>query len=155
MVVKKMIKEAKKECKEDPPPLPLIRLRVEHTEFESFNTQRFGQQFVGKVANPKDILHFHRKRSSKSTAKPAVNTAGVRGRGSFLLFFSSHVLRPLGQHSCRAHITRCAGSAGTRGRMTVSSQTRDTRCTAGRHRAEFGTRLPFLPAGQFGAARAG
>lgn len=41
---------------------PLIRLKVEYSGFESFNTQRFGQQFVKKVANPKDILIFFRKR---------------------------------------------------------------------------------------------
>ena len=108
MVVKKMIKEAKKECKEDPPPLPLIRLRVEHTEFESFNTQRFGQQFVGKVANPKDILHFHRKRSSKSTAKPAVNTTGVRGSGPFL-FLATFATTGSALLPCPTH-TRCAGA---------------------------------------------
>ena len=44
--------------------LPLIRLKVEYTGFTSFNTQRFGQPFVGRVANPKDILLFHRKRKS-------------------------------------------------------------------------------------------
>lgn len=40
--------------------LPLIRLKVavpkEQTIFYTMSTQRFGQQFVGKVANPQDLL---------------------------------------------------------------------------------------------------
>ncbi|KAK3739950.1 hypothetical protein QZH41_012803 [Actinostola sp. cb2023] len=33
--------------------------------FNSFSTQRFGQQFVDRVANPKDILLFYRKKEVK------------------------------------------------------------------------------------------
>jgi double-strand break repair protein MRE11 len=44
-------------------PLPLIRLKVEYSGgFEAFNPHRFGQQFVDKVANPKEVLKFYRKR---------------------------------------------------------------------------------------------
>ncbi|OAV94569.1 hypothetical protein PTTG_03792 [Puccinia triticina 1-1 BBBD Race 1] len=54
----------------DPPPmmLPLIRLRVEYTRpdgqtaYDVGNPQRFGQDFLGKVANPKDLVQFHRRR---------------------------------------------------------------------------------------------
>jgi double-strand break repair protein MRE11 len=50
--------------------LPLIRLRVEYSDFNTINNQRFGQNFVNKVANPKDILLFHRKRQfSRSNIK--------------------------------------------------------------------------------------
>jgi double-strand break repair protein MRE11 len=42
--------------------LPLIRLRVEYTGFNLINLSRFGQLFVGKVANPMDILNFFRKK---------------------------------------------------------------------------------------------
>ena len=45
-------------------PKPLIRLKVEYSGFTTFNPQRFGQKFVRAVANPKDILHFYRKRAS-------------------------------------------------------------------------------------------
>jgi double-strand break repair protein MRE11 len=38
------------------PELPLVRLRVDYTGFSTINTQRFGQKFVGKVANPHDII---------------------------------------------------------------------------------------------------
>lgn len=47
--------------------LPLIRLRVDYSGgFSTINPQRFGQKFVGKVANPNDILLFHK--SSKKRA---------------------------------------------------------------------------------------
>lgn len=46
-------------------PLPLIRLKVEYSGgFEAFNPHRFGQQFVDKVANPKEVLKFYRKRKA-------------------------------------------------------------------------------------------
>ena len=45
-------------------PRPLVRLRVEYTGFSMCNVQRFGQQFVDKLANPKDILLFHRRRTA-------------------------------------------------------------------------------------------
>ena len=46
---------------DDDPPLPLIRLRVDYTGgFSTINAQRFGQKFVGKVANPNDIIQFHK-----------------------------------------------------------------------------------------------
>ena len=57
---------------EDPTPagttprLPIIRLRVDYTGFNTINSQRFGQRFVGKVANPHDILLW-----SKSAARKA------------------------------------------------------------------------------------
>lgn len=44
---------------------PLIRLKVEYSGgFSTINPQRFGQRFVGRVANPNDILLFHRKRNT-------------------------------------------------------------------------------------------
>jgi len=47
----------------DQPKLPLIRIRVEYSgEYEIVNAHRFGQQFVDRVANPKDILLFYRKK---------------------------------------------------------------------------------------------
>lgn len=46
----------------------LVRLRVEHSGFSTLNNQRFGAKFVGRVANPTDILLFSRNK---------VQTAGV------------------------------------------------------------------------------
>ncbi|KAK3721143.1 meiotic recombination [Vermiconidia calcicola] len=85
--VEEMIEEAKedwlelqRESNEEPdeeivPPLPLIRLRVEYSapeggEFRIDNPQRFSNRFNERVANPKDVVQFHRKkRSATSRAK--------------------------------------------------------------------------------------
>lgn len=40
----------------------LVRVRVDHNGFTTLNNQRFGAKFVGEVANPTDILLFHRKK---------------------------------------------------------------------------------------------
>jgi hypothetical protein len=37
-------------------PLPLIRLRVDYTGYNTIHSQRFGSHYVGKVANPRDII---------------------------------------------------------------------------------------------------
>ncbi|BGO97365.1 Double-strand break repair protein MRE11 [Rhodotorula toruloides] len=59
--------------------LPLIRLRVDYSggpdgnsQFEVGNPQRFGQDFVDKVANPRDIVQFHRKSTTRK-AKVTIN----------------------------------------------------------------------------------
>jgi double-strand break repair protein MRE11 len=52
--------------------LPLIRLKVEYTGFDTISAQRFGQQFVGKVANPNEILLFYRRKTSASIPKYAI-----------------------------------------------------------------------------------
>ncbi|XP_004976963.1 double-strand break repair protein MRE11 isoform X2 [Setaria italica] len=46
------------------PKLPLVRIKVDYSGFSTINPQRFGQKYVGKVANPQDILIF-----SKSAKK--------------------------------------------------------------------------------------
>jgi double-strand break repair protein MRE11 len=37
--------------------------QVDYTGFSTINVQRFGQKFVGKVANPHDVLLWHKVRS--------------------------------------------------------------------------------------------
>ncbi|ESO84026.1 hypothetical protein LOTGIDRAFT_108504 [Lottia gigantea] len=45
------------------PDKPLIRLRIDYSGgFEPFSVYRFGQKFVDKIANPKDIVLFQRKK---------------------------------------------------------------------------------------------
>lgn len=56
----------------DDMPLPLVRLRVEYTEFSSFNPQRFGQQFVDKIANSRDCLNFFKQRTYHTLRKTRV-----------------------------------------------------------------------------------
>ena len=46
--------------------LPIIRLRVDYSGgYATVNPQRFGQNFVGKIANPSDLLLLSRKKASK------------------------------------------------------------------------------------------
>jgi double-strand break repair protein MRE11 len=48
--------------------LPLVRLKVDTTGVsEMSNPIRFGQEFQGRIANPRDVLVFHR--SKKSAAR--------------------------------------------------------------------------------------
>jgi len=78
--IEAMIKQATRESAAIPegeaPPeslrLPLLRLKVEHTGFRILSNQRFGAAFAGKVANPADLLLFHRK-----AARPI---GGMRGK---------------------------------------------------------------------------
>uniref|UniRef100_A0A4W6EBD0 Double-strand break repair protein n=1 Tax=Lates calcarifer TaxID=8187 RepID=A0A4W6EBD0_LATCA len=71
-----MLEEAERERLGCPltPEKPLIRLRVDYSGgFEAFNTSRFSQKFVDRVANPKDIIHFLRRREQKENIKDEVN----------------------------------------------------------------------------------
>jgi double-strand break repair protein MRE11 len=52
----------------------LVRLRVDHVGFSTLNNQRFGAKFLGDVANPNDILLFHRKKDPK-----LASTVKIRG----------------------------------------------------------------------------
>lgn len=65
-----LIVKAKQEFKERYPgrdmPLPLVRLRVEYTNQEISNPQRFGQEFAGKVSNPKEVIQFTKRKSLRS-----------------------------------------------------------------------------------------
>lgn len=46
--------------------LSLPALQVDYTGFSTINAQRFGQKFVGKVANPHDILLWHKAPARKA-----------------------------------------------------------------------------------------
>lgn len=55
-------------------PLPLIRLRVEHSsidgvQFEMENPQRFSQRFTGKVANNHDVIQLHVKKRTAAARR--------------------------------------------------------------------------------------
>ncbi|XP_023207127.1 double-strand break repair protein MRE11 isoform X1 [Xiphophorus maculatus] len=74
--VSEMLEEAERERLGCPrtPEKPLIRLRVDYSGgFETFNTSRFSQKFVDRVANPKDVIHFLRKREQKEGVKDEFN----------------------------------------------------------------------------------
>ncbi|KAF8839702.1 DNA repair exonuclease [Paxillus ammoniavirescens] len=54
--------------------LPLVRLKVDTTGVsEMSNPIRFGQEFQGRIANPRDVLVFHRARKSTRSAKVAID----------------------------------------------------------------------------------
>ncbi|WWC65590.1 DNA repair protein (mre11) [Kwoniella dejecticola CBS 10117] len=74
--VEKLIQRATQKWKESNPEpgekmmLPLIRLKVETTDAkEMTNPVRFGQLFVGRVANPRDILQYYRKKNAERKVK--------------------------------------------------------------------------------------
>lgn len=77
--VEGLIVRAKQEFKERYPgremPLPLIRLRVEYTNQEISNPQRFGQEFTGKVANPKEVLQFTKRKALRSGRRDQQDSA--------------------------------------------------------------------------------
>ena len=63
--IEEMIRQAAEEHSGDPqqPELPLIRLRVDYTdEYLTLSANHFGQRFVGKVANPKELILFKCKK---------------------------------------------------------------------------------------------
>ncbi|KAL3318105.1 Double-strand break repair protein mre11a [Cichlidogyrus casuarinus] len=55
-----------------PPSEPLIRLKIDLSGgFNPFSIVRFGQKFVGRVANPREIISFNRKRDRAVAIKDA------------------------------------------------------------------------------------
>ncbi|KAJ3104912.1 Double-strand break repair protein mre11a [Phlyctochytrium planicorne] len=57
-------------------PLPIVRLRVDYTGYNTVNPVRFGQKFLGKVANIKDVLQFFRKRNADKGTNAATSGTG-------------------------------------------------------------------------------
>lgn len=58
-----MIKEASRINKNNEPTKPLIRLKVDYTDYDMINENRFAQKFFDRVANAKNILNFYRKQN--------------------------------------------------------------------------------------------
>lgn len=69
--VESMIEQAKLKSQGKPNEsmLPLIRLKVDYTGYSTINPQKFGQRFQGRVANPNDVLLFHRKKPTTLSSK--------------------------------------------------------------------------------------
>uniref|UniRef100_A0A8C3TRE9 Double-strand break repair protein n=1 Tax=Catharus ustulatus TaxID=91951 RepID=A0A8C3TRE9_CATUS len=56
------------------PEKPIIRLRVDYAGgFEPFSVHRFSQKYMHRVANPKDIIHFFRRREQKEKKEIDLN----------------------------------------------------------------------------------
>ncbi|XP_056184128.1 double-strand break repair protein MRE11 [Falco biarmicus] len=63
------------------PEKPLIRLRVDYAGgFEPFSVHRFSQKYMDRVANPKDIIHFFRRREQKEKKDSDLNFGKRLGR---------------------------------------------------------------------------
>ncbi|KAI6145221.1 Metallo-dependent phosphatase-like protein [Pisolithus tinctorius] len=57
-----------------PPMLPLVRLKVDTTGVsEMSNPIRFGQEFQGRIANPRDVLVFHRAKRTTRSSKVTID----------------------------------------------------------------------------------
>lgn len=80
--VREMLGEAEIERRQQEEPVHpelneiLVRLRVEHTGFPVLHNQRFGSKYVGKVANPNDILLFYRRQKERATTKDKKSKIG-------------------------------------------------------------------------------
>lgn len=71
-----MLENAERERLGNPlqPDKPLIRLRVDYSGgFEPFSVLRFSQKFVDRIANPKDVIHFFRRREQKENTGEEIN----------------------------------------------------------------------------------
>ncbi|CAD6266036.1 unnamed protein product [Miscanthus lutarioriparius] len=55
------------------PMLPLVRIKVDYTGYSMINSKQFGQHYVGKVANPQDILLLTRSRQRHQTMQESCN----------------------------------------------------------------------------------
>lgn len=53
--------------------LPLVRIKVDYSGFSTINPQRFGQKYVGKVANPQDILIFSKAARKRQSAEEKID----------------------------------------------------------------------------------
>ncbi|XP_021758718.1 LOW QUALITY PROTEIN: double-strand break repair protein MRE11-like [Chenopodium quinoa] len=55
--------------------LPLVRVKVDYSGFMTINPQRFGQKYVGKVANPQDILIFSKASRVKNRSEGKIDNS--------------------------------------------------------------------------------
>lgn len=73
-VVRNMIEKSnRKAVGRDGAKLPLVRVKVDYSGFMTINPQRFGQKYVGKVANPQDILIFSKAARVKGRSEGKID----------------------------------------------------------------------------------
>ncbi|CAA6675290.1 unnamed protein product [Spirodela intermedia] len=58
--------------------LPLVRVKVDYSGFMTINPQRFGQKYVGKVANPQDILIFSKAAKKRQPGEKTDDSEKLR-----------------------------------------------------------------------------
>ncbi|TVU43038.1 hypothetical protein EJB05_09473, partial [Eragrostis curvula] len=73
VVSKLIVKSREAAASGSDPKLPLVRIKVNYSGISTINSKQFGQRYVGKVANPQDILYFSKSwkrcRSMQATAE--------------------------------------------------------------------------------------
>jgi len=99
--------------------LPLVRLKVDTTGVPTMsNPIRFGQDFVGKIANPRDVLVFHRakKSATRRVVADEPELAGLdgdeEGDGTDKLAAGRVRVHALVQEYLRAQEMQLLGEAG-------------------------------------------
>ena len=50
---------------------------MDYTDYEPISETRFAQKFLDKVANPKNVLHFHKKQK-ESTGETKLDAEAVK-----------------------------------------------------------------------------
>ena len=94
----------------------VIVVQVDYTGFSTINAQRFGQKFVGKVANPHDTLLWHKApvRKAKVCLASTTTAPGMAWHGYVMQLSASCILMALHPHSvhgpatCSCYCGRCA-----------------------------------------------
>ena len=61
--------------------LPLVRLKVDYGGYSTINPQRFGQRFVGRVANPAEIVLFQKTKVKRREERAAAEAQKRKGKG--------------------------------------------------------------------------
>ncbi|KAG9452767.1 hypothetical protein H6P81_005671 [Aristolochia fimbriata] len=75
-IVRNLIDKSSKKAVNKPElKLPLIRIKVDYSGFMTINPQRFGQKYVGKVANPQDILIFTKAAKKRQALEEKIDDA--------------------------------------------------------------------------------
>lgn len=64
-------------------------MQVDYSGFSTINTQRFGQHFVGKVANPNDVLLWQ-KSSARKAQVGIVFCNIIHGAQDLVVSYSCH-----------------------------------------------------------------
>lgn len=73
--------------------LPLIRLRVDRTQYDhiSILPQRFGQKFVGRVANPEDLISFTKTRRVQAKVVGGPSVRATQDNASVVDILKEHL----------------------------------------------------------------
>ncbi|KAI4971744.1 hypothetical protein ZWY2020_002658 [Hordeum vulgare] len=92
------------------PKLPLVRIKVDYSGFLTIHPQRFGQKYVGKVANPQDMILFSRSAKRRQNTQENVGGSGELNTNELnqhtleALVAESNLLLPLDDLDTALHV---------------------------------------------------